>query len=141
MQRAADISMPLVGALVDRARYRAGSRMIAYSDVGRAIGESASWVRKFLGRQPVRLDADTFLAIKAAYVRECERIEAEAELERARFFALGGRLDAMASGQGQQDGLEKGGETSGRRSPSPVVASGVASTLVEERRRLRASNA
>jgi hypothetical protein len=115
--------------------------MVAYSDVGRAIGESASWVRKFLGRQPVRLDADTFLAIKAAYARECERLEAEAELEKARFFALGGRIDAMDQGEAGEMGLAKGGPAPGERSSSALVAAGVASLVVEDRQRLSGRNA
>ena len=53
-------------------------------------------MRKFLGRQPIRLDADTFLNIHAAYRAECDRLEAQAELEWARFRALGEGDDAMA---------------------------------------------
>ncbi|CAO4145605.1 hypothetical protein [Methylorubrum extorquens] len=41
--------------------------MLAYEAVGRTIGTTASWVRKFVGDQPVRLDADTFLRIRATY--------------------------------------------------------------------------
>jgi len=37
--------------LVDREERSTGSRMLAYEKVGRAIGASASWVRKFLGNQ------------------------------------------------------------------------------------------
>lgn len=96
MQSAASATFPILTALVERATRRAGSKMHAYADVGREIGESASWVRKFLGRQPVRLDADTYLAIRDRYARECERWEAEADLQRARFLALGGGDDAMA---------------------------------------------
>lgn len=96
MQSAASVTFPILGALVERAARRAGSRMSAYDDVGRSIGETGSWVRKFLGRQTVRLDADTYLAIQERYARECERWEAEAALQRARFFALGKGDDAMA---------------------------------------------
>lgn len=96
MQSAASATLPILCARVERATRRVGSKMHAYDDVGRAIGESGSWVRKFLGRQPVRLDADTYLAIQDRYARECERWEAEADLQRARFFALGRGDDAMA---------------------------------------------
>ena len=95
MTPAADLAFPRVGALVDLEERRSGSRMNAYGDVGRKIGETGSWVRRFLGRQPIRLDADTFLRIQAAYRAECERWEAEAETEWARFRALGEGDDAM----------------------------------------------
>lgn len=96
MQSAASATLPILSALVERAARHVGSKMHAYDDVGRSIGESGSWVRKFLGRQPVRLDADTYLAIQDRYARECERWEAEADLQRARFFALGRGEHAMA---------------------------------------------
>ncbi|MGF6247186.1 hypothetical protein ABID82_002265 [Methylobacterium sp. PvP062] len=134
MHSAASITLPILGALVERASRRAGSRMSAYDDVGRTIGETGSWVRKFLGRQPVRLDADTYLAIKAAYARECERLEAEAATERARFFALGGRLDAMASTEARSARLETSGNSSGARSPAPLVVARVAPVVDEKRR-------
>lgn len=131
MHSAASVTLPILGALVERASRRAGSKMIAYDDVGRVIGESGSWVRKFLGRQQVRLDADTYLAIKAAYARECARLEAEAAMDRARFFALGGRLDAMGTGEAQQVCLEASGAPSVNRPSTSVVASRMASVVVE----------
>ncbi|WP_149313512.1 hypothetical protein [Methylobacterium sp. P1-11] len=107
--------------------------MVAYDDVGRAIGESGSWVRKFLGRHAVRLDADTYLAIRAAYDRECARIEAEAELERARFFALGGRLDAMASSEAKPRRMAASSTVTGAGTTSAVVASEMAEMVGEDR--------
>ncbi len=40
--------------------------MTAYDAVGRRIGASGSWVRKFLGRQPVGLDGHVLLKIGTA---------------------------------------------------------------------------
>lgn len=133
MQSAASVTFPILGALVERASKRVGSRMVAYDDVGRAIGESGSWVRKFLGRHAVRLDADTYLAIKAAYARECARIQAEADLERARFFALGGRIDAMDPINSGPLDMASGGAVSGGRSPAPLVAASVATVVDADR--------
>ena len=97
MQTAANLASPLVGALVRHAERRTGSRMLAYETVGRAIGTTASWVRKFIGNQPVRLDADTFLRIRATYQANCDRWDAQADEDRAAFFALGEPHDAMDS--------------------------------------------
>ena len=95
MQTAANLANPLVGALVRHAERRTGSRMLAYETVGRAIGTTASWVRKFVGNQPVRLDADTFLRIRATYQANCDRWDAQADEDRAAFFALKEADDAM----------------------------------------------
>lgn len=122
MRTAADLTHPLLGALVDRAQQRSGSKMNAYADVARVIGETGSWVRKFLGRQTVRLDADTYLKIQAAYERECARWEAEAEMQKARFFALQGRDHAMDHRQDPGEGLEGGGRpTAAWRAPAVVA--------------------
>lgn len=134
MQSAASVTFPILGALVERASRRVGSRMVAYDDVGRSIGESGSWVRKFLGRHAVRLDADTYLAIKAAYARECARIQAEADLERARFFALGGRIDAMDPVNSGQVDVASSDPFPGGRSPAPLVAASVASVVDANRK-------
>ncbi|MCP2080728.1 UNVERIFIED_ORG: hypothetical protein J2W74_001914 [Methylorubrum zatmanii] len=98
MQTAANLANPLVDALVRHAERRTGSRMLAYEAVGRMIGTTASWVRKFVGNQPVRLDADTFLRIRATYQANCDRWDAQADEDRAAFFALGGGDDAMDQG-------------------------------------------
>lgn len=123
MQRAADLSRPMLDGLMGCAERRVGSRMIAYGDVGRAIGATGSWVRKFLGGQPVRLDADTFLNIKAAYDAQCARWEAEADLQRARFLALGRGTDAMAEGASSRVGLGQSRDSEGGRPAASVVAS------------------
>lgn len=130
MQRAADATFPLVGALVERAERRVGSRMAAYADVARAIGSTGSWVRKFLGRQPVRLDADTYLNIQALYDAECRRWEAETETQRARFFALGRGPDAMGEGEAERVVMAQSGGSRGCGRTPAVVA-----TMVGEGRR------
>lgn len=110
MQTAANLANPLVGALVRHAERRAGSRMLAYEAVGRAIGTSASWVRKFIGNQPVRLDADTFLRIRATYQANCDRWDTQADEDRAAFFALWRGDDAMDPGPDARVFLEDGAE-------------------------------
>jgi hypothetical protein len=96
--------------------------MCAYSEVARTIGETGSWVRKFLGRQRVRLDADTYLNIQAAYERECARWEAEAELQKARFFALRGRDHAMAQSEAARLDVAPSDGTAVTSRTSTVVA-------------------
>lgn len=128
MRSAADATYPLLGALVDRAQRSGGSRMTAYADVARSIGETGSWVRKFLGRQRVRLDADTYLKVQAEYERQCVRWEAEAEAQKARFFALRGSDDAMAKSTTERVAVEAGGRPprAGRTAAvvAPVVGEG-----------------
>lgn len=95
MQSAADLTSPMLDALVRHAERRTGSRMLAYDTVARTIGATGSWVRKFLGNQPVRLDADTFLRIHATYQANCDHWDAHADEDRAAFFALGREDDGM----------------------------------------------
>lgn len=121
MMSAAELAFPRVGALVERAQRRSGSRMAAYHDVARAIGVTGGWVRKFLGRQAIRLDADTFLQIEAAYRAECERWETEAANERARFLALGKDDDAMGGREVRCCGVAAGADTAAARPSAGVV--------------------
>lgn len=122
MRSAADDTYPLLGALVEKAQQRSGSKMNAYADVARAIGETGSWVRKFMGRQRVRLDADTYLSIQAEYERQCARWEAEAQTQKARFFALRERNDAMAKTETVSLDVETSGRKRGARAAAAVVA-------------------
>lgn len=122
MQTAANLANPLVDALVRHAERRTGSRMLAYEAVGRTIGATASWVRKFIGNQPVRLDADTFLRIRATYQANCDRWDAQADEDRAAFFALGGGDDAMDQGTDTGVVLAKGADAARGRKASAVVA-------------------
>ncbi|MCG5246939.1 hypothetical protein [Methylorubrum extorquens] len=122
MQTAANLANPLVDALVRHAERRTGSRMLAYEVVGRTIGTTASWVRKFVGNQPVRLDADTFLRIRATYQANCDRWDAQADEDRAAFFALGGGDDAMDQGPDARLDVAEGSQAARGRPPSAVVA-------------------
>lgn len=122
MQTAANLANPLVGALVRHAERRTGSRMLAYEAVGRTIGTTASWVRKFVGNQPVRLDADTFLRIRATYQANCDRWDAQADEDRAAFFALGREDDAMDHSPDTSGALAEGAEPSEGRRAAALVA-------------------
>jgi hypothetical protein len=122
MQTAANLATPLVGALVRHAERRTGSRMLAYEAVGRMIGTTASWVRKFVGNQPVRLDADTFLRIRATYQANCDRWDAQADEDRAAFFALGGGDDAMDQGTCARLEMEEGANAARGRQAAALVA-------------------
>lgn len=120
--RAAEETYPKLGALFEVARSRGSDKMTAYEQVGRAIGQTGSWVRKFLGRQRSNLDADTYLSIKDAYERECARWDAEAELQKARFFALQGRAHAMAEKKAASLDVDAGRRPSRARRAPAVVA-------------------
>nr|WP_245438978.1 hypothetical protein [Methylorubrum zatmanii] len=122
MQTAANLANPLVDALVRHAERRTGSRMLAYEAVGRTIGTTASWVRKFVGNQPVRLDADTFLRIRATYQANCDRWDAQADEDRAAFFALGGGDDAMDQSPDARLDVAEGSEAARGRQAAAVVA-------------------
>jgi len=122
MQTAANLANPLVDALVRHAERRTGSRMLAYEAVGRTIGTTASWVRKFVGNQPVRLDADTFLRIRATYQANCDRWDTQADEDRAAFFALGGGDDAMDQGPDARLDVAEGSQATRGRQASTVVA-------------------
>ncbi|CAO4192359.1 hypothetical protein LFADAHJC_LOCUS687 [Methylorubrum extorquens] len=122
MQTAANLANPLVDALVRHAERRTGSRMLAYEAVGRTIGTTASWVRKFVGNQPVRLDADTFLRIRATYQANCDRWDAQADEDRAAFFALGGGDDAMDQSTDTGVVLAKGADAARGGKAAAVVA-------------------
>lgn len=105
-EQAFDEARPRLLGLVQREERRAGSRMLAYDAVARAIGTSGSWVRKAL-RGTDDLGAPAWHVIeniRSAYEAACERIEADARLERERFLALG-RPHAMADGTDRPMGM------------------------------------
>ena len=91
-----DLTRAMASELVEREERRSGSRMIAYRDVGSAVGASASWIRKFVAGSAEAKEPrwSVGLQIIAAYDRLCSRIEQEAELERRRILALRGKIDA-----------------------------------------------
>jgi hypothetical protein len=97
---------PLAVEIVAAKKRATGSKMAAYDRAAEAIGVSASWLRKLIGRQPdVRIDGHELLNLWAvhrrvcgAYERACERVEAAAERERRRTAALEEEFDAALAG-------------------------------------------
>lgn len=86
--------------LVSYEERRTGSRMAAYVDVASAVGATASWVRKFIGRSP---DAKPGLVVginilRLVYNDLCTRVEQERDNERARLVALREQIDAAFPG-------------------------------------------
>ncbi|ACB27670.1 hypothetical protein [Methylobacterium radiotolerans] len=81
--QARDETLPKLSALVRLAQSSMGSKMAAYDAVGRRIGASGSWVRKFMGRQDTGLDGHVLHNIRAAYERLCSNIEAAADAAEA----------------------------------------------------------
>ncbi|MEE7505195.1 hypothetical protein [Methylobacterium mesophilicum] len=81
--QARDETLPKLSALVRLAQSSMGSKMAAYDAVGRRIGTSGSWVRKFMGRQGTGLNGHVLHNIRAAYERLCTNIEAAADAAEA----------------------------------------------------------
>ena len=81
--QARDETLPKLSALVRLAQTSMGSKMAAYDAVGRRIGASGSWVRKFIGRQDTGLDGHVLHNIRTAYERLCSNIEAAADAAEA----------------------------------------------------------
>jgi hypothetical protein len=81
--QARDETLPKLSALVRLAQTSMGSKMAAYDAVGRRIGASGSWVRKFMGRQDTGLDGHVLHNIRTAYERLCTKIEAAADAAKA----------------------------------------------------------
>lgn len=98
---------PFAFALVQRDERTTGSRMAAYDTVARRIGVSPSWLRKLIGRQPVAVAAHEFHNIVLAYRGLCERLEADAALDRALAAAIREDADAALAGtSGTVAGME-----------------------------------
>lgn len=124
---------PKLGALVDRAEKLLGSRMAAYERVADRVGASASWVRKFLGRQPVRLDGHVLENINGAfeaYRDSCGRWEDEAARRKAAFFAVGEVSHEMAESTGRRTILGSDAGSASARAAAVLVRS-----LVDEERK------
>jgi hypothetical protein len=90
--------------LVDQEERRTGSRMLAYSNIARAIGSSSSWVRKFIANsQEVKEPRITlFHNIRASYLNLCSRVEEENRADECRLRLIQGELDAVTEGFGPQ---------------------------------------
>lgn len=81
--------------LVEIEERRTGSKMESYKVVGRSVGKSASWLRKFLkGQEAKEPGWTTGWNILDQYSRICDRVEAEIETERAKTLALKRKIDA-----------------------------------------------
>ena len=98
--QARDETLPKLSALVRLAQTSMGSKMAAYDAVGRRIGASGSWVRKFIGRQDTGLDGHVLHNIRTAYERLCTSIEAAADAAEASNALL--REDLHAALQGDR---------------------------------------
>ncbi|UIN33997.1 hypothetical protein [Methylobacterium oryzae] len=96
--QARDETLPKLSALVRLAQSSMGSKMAAYDAVGRRIGASGSWVRKFMGRQDTGLDGHVLHNIRAAYERLCSNIEAAADAAEATNALLREDLHAALRG-------------------------------------------
>lgn len=91
--------LPLLAKLIQHKTRETGSKMTAYARIAAKVGGSASWLRKLLGRQPnVDLAAHQYLNILSLYRRLCERLETEAENERAKLEILWSQTDASLQG-------------------------------------------
>ncbi|UMY19097.1 hypothetical protein MMB17_07305 [Methylobacterium organophilum] len=75
-----------------------------------------------MGNQPVRLDADTFLRIRATYQANCNHWDAQADEDRAAFFALGREDDAMDQSEEPGLALAPSADAPGGGSAAALVA-------------------
>lgn len=89
-------------ALIDREAVKSGSRTVAYEIVGKTIGASSSWVRKFLTYDGAVAEPriTLFRNIATYYNNVCERIEAENREDEHRLRQLRGKIDAISAGIG-----------------------------------------
>jgi hypothetical protein len=102
------ITRSALGALVEHEERRTGSRMVAYSAVGKAIGASASWVRAFLAKSEGAKEPriTLFQNIRASYENLCSRVEQENRADELRLKLIKGEIDAVTEGfhpQGQRE--------------------------------------
>lgn len=86
--------------LVSKEEKRVGSRMLAYENIARAIGSSASWVRKFISNsEEVKEPRLTlFQNIRASYENLCSRVEEENRSDERRLMLIKGELNAATKG-------------------------------------------
>lgn len=87
-------------ALIEREAVRTGSRTLAYENIGRMIGASSSWIRKFLsGSEAVAEPRMTlFQNIRVSYEQLCNRVEHEQKVELVRLAKLRREIDAVTEG-------------------------------------------
>ncbi|GJD41344.1 hypothetical protein [Methylobacterium bullatum] len=122
---------PRLSLLVKRAEYATGSRMLAYANVARAVGTSASWVRKVLGNQPVAEPSWRVVTnLINEYEAACARLEEDVAAEKARFLALSRESHAVVKAEDRPLGAAKSVRKTGARR-----ASGMVPDMVDEGRR------
>ena len=102
-------TLPKLSALVRLAQSGVGSKMAAYDAVGRRIGASGSWVRKFIGRQETGLDGHVLHNIRTAYERLCTSIEAAADAAEASNALLREELHAALAADSPAPARTPGG--------------------------------
>lgn len=100
----ASLSRLQLATLVEREVQRTGSKMTAYSNIGRRIGASSSWVQKFMKQEAKEPRISLFHNIRTAYDHLCERVEAQNRADEARLQALKGITDAALKGLNQEVG-------------------------------------
>lgn len=93
-----------LGELVSREERRVGSRMIAYANVAKAVGSSASWIRKFIANSEEVKEPriSLFQNIRANYDNLCSRVEQENRDDELRLQLIRGGLNAVTEGFGAQ---------------------------------------
>jgi hypothetical protein len=86
-------------ALVERERHATGSKMRAYENIGSAAGASASWLRKFIGRDP---SADLSFVVGCnllrLYEQWCDRVETDNENRAQAIRTLRENINAAVPG-------------------------------------------
>lgn len=89
-----------LGAMVEKEARRVGSRTVAYENIGKMIGASSSWIKKFLANtgEVSEPRITLFENIRWAYNNTCERIEADNRADEQRLQALRGQMNAVADG-------------------------------------------
>ena len=115
--QARDETLPKLSALVRLAQSSMGSKMAAYDAVGRRIGASGSWVRKFIGRQDTGLDGHVLHNIRTAYERLCTSIEAAADAAEASNALLREDLHAALQGDRPAAARTPGGASAAGAAP------------------------
>jgi hypothetical protein len=92
-----DATRGMTAALIERAERETGSRMSAYERVAASVGMSASWIRKFVaGTGDAKCPSlIAGLNIISQYDALCRRIEASADLEKARADQLWRNMHAL----------------------------------------------
>jgi AraC-like DNA-binding protein len=112
---------PMLAGLIERKSRATQSKMRAIEAIASEIGASSSWVQKVIYSQTgIVVRHHVFVNIASAYARLCERIETEAQIERARAMAiLEGAHASIAGDQGM--GARLSGPQGGREGSTAAV--------------------